>query len=226
MLACLYDVHGNRAALEAVLADARAAGADRWVLGGDYALMGSRPAECFELLRGLEGPALWIRGNADRWLAEPPDDAVIAAAAAWAGEQLGDLAVRVLAALPPSALYGDDTRICHASPPSDMESFLPEPADSDEALLAGVEERRLIFGHTHLQFRRLHGAVELVNPGSVGVPLDGDPRAGYALIDEDGGIELRRVAYDHEAAADELTALGTEWSRVAGERVRQARWVQ
>lgn len=225
MLACLYDIHGNHPALEAVLADARERGARSWVLGGDYVLMGARPLDVCETLRDLEGPALWVRGNADRWLAEPPDDPVIAAAVAWTREQLGELAVRVLASLPPSALYGDDTRICHASPPSDMRSFGPEPAETDDELLKGVTERRLVFGHTHQQFARVHGDVELVNPGSVGMPLDGDPRAGYALIAGDGALELRRVEYDHEAAADELERIGTDWSRLAAARVRESRWV-
>jgi len=226
VLACLYDVHGNLAALEAVVADARAAGADRWILGGDYVLMGPRPAETFARLRELEGTSLWIRGNTDRWLAEPPDDETIAAAIVWTRGQVGDVAARVLASLPPNALYGEDTRICHASPPSDMESFLPEPADTDAHLLHGVEEKRVLFGHTHLQFRRMHGAIELVNPGSVGVPLDGDPRAAYALIGEDDSIELRRVDYDHEAVARELEAIGANWSSAAAQRVRHARFAQ
>ena len=226
MFACLYDVHGNLAALEAVVADARAAGAGGWILGGDYVLMGPQPAQVFERLRELEGPALWIRGNTDRWLAEPPEDEDLRGAIDWTCGELGDVAARVLAALPPAALYGEDTRVCHASPPSDMESFLPEPADSDAALLNGVEEARVLFGHTHLQFRRMHESVELVNPGSVGVPLDGDPRAAYALIGDDGAIDLRRVAYDNEAVARELEAIAAPWSSAAAERVRRARWVQ
>ena len=68
----------------------------------------------------------------------------------------------------------DGTRYCHASPLSDMRSFLPEPGDDDEQMLAGASERRVVFGHTHLQFhRRGPGGIELLNPGSVGLPLDG-----------------------------------------------------
>jgi diadenosine tetraphosphatase ApaH/serine/threonine PP2A family protein phosphatase len=223
VLACLYDVHGNLAALEAVLADARAAGARRWVLGGDYALMGPRPVECVATLRGLGEPALWIRGNTERWLAEPPEDAIIRAAAEWCAERLGDELVRVLAALPPEGRYEADTRICHGSPVSDMRSFLPDPSPEDDRLLAGIAERRIVFGHTHLQFTRHHGDLELLNPGSVGMPFDGDHRAAYALVSDDDRVELRRVAYDHEAVAAELEALGAEWARVAAARVRNAR---
>jgi predicted phosphodiesterase len=223
MLACLYDVHGNAAALEAVIADARGAGADKWVLGGDYALMGPRPVEAVSALRELEGPAVWVRGNTERWLLDPPEDATIAAAAAWCRERLGDDLTRVLAALPPFALYGQDTRVCHGSPVSDMRSFFPDPLPEDSELLDGAPERRILFGHTHLQFSRRHDGVELVNPGSVGIPLDGDPRGAYALIHDDDRVELRRVSYDHEAVAGELEQLGTDWSRVAAARVRHAR---
>src|SRR5579859_8083217 len=70
-LALLYDVHGNLPALEAVLADATAAGARRYLLGGDYALFGPWPAETVAALRALPEPASWIRGNVDRWGAFP-----------------------------------------------------------------------------------------------------------------------------------------------------------
>jgi hypothetical protein len=62
VLALLYDVHGNLPALEAVIADAEAAGADGWILGGDYALFGGWPAETVARLRELDR-ACWIRGN-------------------------------------------------------------------------------------------------------------------------------------------------------------------
>ena len=68
--------------------------------------------------------------------------------------------------------------------------------------LEGVGERRIVFGHTHVQFRRTRSdGVELINPGSVGLPFDGDVRAAYALVDRDGAVELRRVGYDNEASA-------------------------
>ena len=67
----------------------------------------------------------------------------------------------------------------------------------------GVEARRVVFGHTHLPVpaRGARAAIELVNPGSVGIPLDGDHRAAYALVHDDGRVELRRVEYDWQAAA-------------------------
>jgi putative phosphoesterase len=215
VIACLYDVHGNLPALEAVLADFGEA--DRYILGGDYALMGAWPAETVARLRELE-PAIWIRGNADRWLADPPEQ--LQEAVGFARGELGATAAE-LAALPETAEDGG-MLICHASPVSDLRGIPPEPSDEDAALLEGVTASRLLFGHTHVAFRRVAGAVELVNPGSVGIPLDGDHRAAYAVIHDDGRVEHRRVAYDHEASAAKVRALG-DWAEVIARRIERAK---
>ncbi len=202
MLGLLYDVHGNLPALEAVLADAEGTGVDRWLLGGDYALFGAWPAETVARLRGLD--AGWIRGNGERWTASP-DEApeAVRGAIERNRELLGETLVAELAALPESSSDGD-TLFCHGSPSSDVRSFRPEPADDEPELLAGLPAGvgRLVFGHTHLAFRRqTAGGVELVNPGSVGMPFDGDPRAAYAVEESDGSLVHHRVAYDHHASA-------------------------
>ena len=101
MLAVLYDIHGNLPALDAVLHDARAKGAQSFVLGGDYALFGAWPAETVERLRGLE--ARWIRGNVDRWTAAPEEAPEAARPAiARCRELLGDAVADELAGLPES----------------------------------------------------------------------------------------------------------------------------
>jgi diadenosine tetraphosphatase ApaH/serine/threonine PP2A family protein phosphatase len=203
VLALIYDVHGNLPALETVLADARAAGAERYLLGGDYGLFGPWPAETVAALRELPDAA-WIRGNVDRWSAFPDQadhDELLQKAIADCRDALGDDVADELGTLPEQTVI-DGTRYCHASPKSDMESFVPDPGESDAELLAGATEPRVVFGHTHLQFRRSGpGGAELVNPGSVGLPLDGDLRAAYALVRDDGSLELRRVVYDHERSA-------------------------
>jgi predicted phosphodiesterase len=206
-LALLYDVHGNLPALQAVLADAAGAGARRFLLGGDYALFGPFPAEALAALRELEDAA-WVRGNVDRWTAHPeqlPDDGeLLARAVADCREALGERTADQLGELPEEHVL-DGIRYCHASPVSDMRSFMPQAGDDDDELLAGVSESRVVFGHTHLQFRRVSaGGVELLNPGSVGLPFDGDVRAAYALVQEDGSIEPRRVRYPREAAIGAL----------------------
>jgi predicted phosphodiesterase len=225
--ALIYDVHGNLPALEAVLADARAAGADRWLLGGDYALFGGWPEDCVGTLRELSG-AVWIRGNGERWTANPgdaPDNPVVPGAVAACRAALGADLVESLAALPFDHSDGD-TYACHASPVSDVRSFMPEPADDEAELLEGVGAGRLVFGHTHLPFRRERGEIELVNPGSVGMPFDGDPRAAYALVRDDGTLEHRRVGYDHSAAAARVRErFGEPWADVVARRIEQARMV-
>ena len=230
MLALLYDIHGNLPALEAVLDDARGRGATRWLLGGDMAPFGPWPAETVGRLRELDH-ATWIRGNTERWLVDRsdlPDDQPMAAAVAACREALGDALADELGALPERAALGDQTVAWHGSPVSDMRSFMPEPTDDEGELLAGVSDRRLTFGHTHLQFHRSAradgGEVDLLNPGSVGIPFDGDHRAAYALIDDDGEVTLRRVGYDHAASAQALRERfgDAEWVGIVRARIERA----
>jgi diadenosine tetraphosphatase ApaH/serine/threonine PP2A family protein phosphatase len=217
VLALLYDIHGNLLALEAVLEDCPA---ERFLLGGDHVAFGAWPRETAARLKQLD--ADWIRGNADRWLVDAPDAPepmrpVIERARELAGPEL----CRELAALPESTAQGG-TLYCHASPRSDMDSFLPQPQDGDGERLMGVDARRVVFGHTHLQFRREGPAgIELVNPGSVGMPLDGDHRAAYALVHDDDSVELRRVEYDWESAARNVRATVSE---LPAKRIEQARF--
>jgi predicted phosphodiesterase len=233
MLALLYDIHGNLPALEAVLDDAHRQGVNRWLLGGDVAAFGGWPAETVD--RALALPAVWIRGNTERWLVDRsdlPPEAPMHEAILACREALGDQRCDELAALPESAALPHGAgRAWHASPTSDMRSFAPEPDEDDDELLGGVEDRRLAFGHTHLQFRRearneLGEAVELVNPGSVGMPLDGERQAAYALVHDDGAVELRRVAYPWELARDRVREVAgdAQWGAIVAARLEQARF--
>ncbi|HEX8102681.1 MAG TPA: metallophosphoesterase family protein, partial [Solirubrobacteraceae bacterium] len=120
-----------------------------------------------------------------------------------------------------------NTVVCHGSPPSDVRSFLPAPAPDEPELLDGVTAPRVLFGHTHLPFLRASEVrgIELVNPGSVGMPFDGDHRAAYALIHDDRRVEHRRVAYDHAAAARRVREAhdGAPWTDVVARRIELAR---
>jgi putative phosphoesterase len=227
LIAILYDVHGNLPALEAVLADARAAGAERFILGGDYALFGPWPDETVELLRTLD--AEWLRGNGERWTAHPadaPQDEVVQGAIAACRERLGESLCAELAALP-FDLCRAETRYVHASPVSDVRSFGPEHDDSEEEMLEGVLERRLVFGHTHLPFKRdAKAGIQLVNPGSVGMPFDGDPRASYAIVADGGEVEHRRVEYDHMRTVQALRdGFEDPFAEKVAERIEGARFV-
>jgi diadenosine tetraphosphatase ApaH/serine/threonine PP2A family protein phosphatase len=225
VLALLFDVHGNLAALDAVLADAEAAGADEWLIGGDVAAFGPWPVDTLARLQALPG-ARWIRGNHERWAVETAEVPAIPLAqggVAAARDALGPTVVADLYTLPHwQRIPGGEA--WHGSPRSDAEGFLPEPQDDEAALLEGRTPALLVVGHTHLQMRRDvlrpdGGTTHVVNPGSVGMPFDGDPRAAYGLLHDDGTVELRRVPYDVERTVAEQAARWGDaaWSRaVAG----------
>jgi predicted phosphodiesterase len=223
VIGLLYDMHGNLPALEAVLADAERARVERFVLGGDYAAWGAWPRETVERLKPLD--AIWIRGNCDRWLVDTSDAPdFLRGALARCGELLGGELVAELAGLPEQEVL-DGVRYCHASPVSDMRSFFPEPRGGEEKLLGDAGEPRVVFGHTHLQFtRRAAGGIELVNPGSVGLPWDGDHRAAWALVGDDGELDLRRVEYDHMASAAAVRERLGETGELHARRIEQARF--
>jgi diadenosine tetraphosphatase ApaH/serine/threonine PP2A family protein phosphatase len=225
-LAVLYDVHGNLPALEAVLDDAAAAGATRFLLGGDYALFGPWPAETVARLEALRG-ATWIRGNGERWTADPGEAplAPVQEAARACAAALGEPLVARLAALPPEAVL-DGVRFVHGTPGSDLIGLMPQPDPEEEDRLAGVRERRLVAGHTHLPFERVSASgVALLNPGSVGMPFDGDVRAAYALLHDDGTVARRRIAYDHAASAAALRErFAGAWGELVARRVETARF--
>jgi predicted phosphodiesterase len=223
-IALLYDIHGNLPALEAVLAEAESAGSTRYVLGGDYASMGPWPRETAELLEGLPAVAR-IRGNVDRWLVEEPEAPeearrFLTAALTAARDSLGTDLVAYLYELPMRAEL-DGMLVCHGSPLSDIESFAAQAQAGEERMLDGEAERTIIFGHSHLQFRRPGpNGTQLVNPGSVGAPLDGDRRAAWALY-EDGEIDFRRTEYDVERAAARMRSYG-EWAAPIVYRIEHA----
>jgi len=118
-----------------------------------------------------------------------------------------------------------DALVCHGSPSSDVRSFLPEPAADEPELLEGVRHARVIFGHTHIPFRRLSAVrgIELVNPGSVGMPFDGDTRAAYAFVEPHGAVEHRRVSYDVGAAVARVREIDEPWCEVVARRLEAAR---
>ena len=219
MLAVLYDIHGNLVALDEVVHDAEAAGVDRYLLGGDFASWSPWPLETIELLRGLPNTT-WIRGNGERWLREPPlDRPDVATELQEADSGLGTEEGWLYSLQAQKEL--DGVLYVHGSPLSDVESFPAEPSDDDERFLAGVRDQTVVFGHSHLQFERPgpNGTI-LINPGSAGMPLDGDRRAAYALRRDDGEFEFRRVEYDVERVAHAWEQQ-PGWGKMAAERIRR-----
>ena len=226
MLGILYDVHGNLSALDAVLAEAEHEGIDEWLVGGDYCAFGPWPVETLARLRKLEN-ATWLRGNGERWLVDPPLDLpaeqskFVFAALASTIAQLAAGDVDALVGLPTLEERGD-AFYCHGSPLSDVESFPTEPEDGDLRLLAGVKERQVVFGHSHLQFRRAGpNETDLVNPGSVGMPLDGDTRAAWAIRLDDGQLEFRRTPYELAPAVERMREY--DWGELVAQRLLNGR---
>ena len=220
MIALLYDIHGNLPALEEVLADADSAGVAAYLLGGDYASWSPWPHETIDRLRTLPRTT-WIRGNGERWLREPPlDRPDVVEALTGADSGLGTDEGWLYSLQAQCEL--DGVLYVHGCPLRDDDSFGAEPSEEDERRLDGVRDRTVVFGHSHLQFRRPGpDGTDLVNPGSVGMPLDGDVRAAYALCHEDRAFEFRRVEYDTERAASAYEALGGPIGPMAAARIRK-----
>jgi predicted phosphodiesterase len=221
VLGVLYDIHGNVPALDAVLADADQEGVDRWLLGGDYGTPSPWPFETLARLRELDD-ATWIRGNGERWLREPPTDRpeVMESYELFTGG-LPEEEIDRLYALPERAEL-DGVLYVHGSPLSDVESFAPEPEEGEARMLAGVSDRIVVFGHSHQQFIRPGpDGTTLLNPGSVGMPLDGDRRAAWAVSELPGEFQFHRTEYDVERAADAYRSLGGSFGDMAARRLER-----
>jgi predicted phosphodiesterase len=220
-VAVLSDTHGHLQSLEAVLADARAAGAQEMVVAGDIVNFGPNSAEVVDLLR--ERGAQMIRGNHEVELvatygtaAMPPQLALGPrfVLARWAIESLGAERRAFLSALPDYLLLDEATIVVHGSPRHVRDAVSAAKTDEELAQMwAGAPARVAFVGHTHRPLIRDLPAADggpphrFVNVGSAGINLDGDPRATYVLATSgptgtpgDWQVEIRRVRYDVEAA--------------------------
>ncbi len=179
MIATLYDIHGNLAALEAVLAEL--SDDSVIVVGGDVVAGGPKPAETLELLRGMGDRIVWVRGNADRELTPgekglAPPGALDATRAALTEKQIA-----FLHDLPPTAQIGR-VLYCHASPRNDVDIFTVEtPEDRIAFLFEDVDADVVVCGHTHMQFDRTIATKRVINSGSVGRPYEDEPGAYWTL---------------------------------------------
>jgi predicted phosphodiesterase len=226
----LSDIHGNVHGLQAVLRAARAGGCDGFVVAGDIAAHGPTPCESVDLIRGLG--CLVVRGNTDRYLAEgtapapgtrDPEQAI---SLAWTRDQLGRDRLRYLGDLPPSvAIPGG--MVVHGAPGDDEQGIWPDTPDAEiEAYgWTGV----LLCGHTHRPFQRKLSCGEVVNVGSAGWALDGDPRPSYAIMERAGATgswvtTLHRVDYDHSLPLVELERRQVPWRGAVGHYIATATW--
>lgn len=207
----LADVHGNLAALDAVLAEPHEA----LICLGDLVGSGPEPGACVNRIRSAG--AMVVQGNHDRAIAqhEPPGApepfrSLAEATTPIAYAQLEGEALGYLRALPLSLSLDLDGRphlLVHATPHDPLYRAVGPDATAWAAELDDVEPGTVLVGHTHVQFDLAVGRHRVINPGSVGLPLDGDPRAAYAVL-EDGLITLRRVAYPTERTIQALRRSG------------------
>ncbi|MBX0322572.1 metallophosphatase family protein [Halomicroarcula sp. F13] len=198
----LSDIHGNRVALDAVLADMPPV--DRLVCAGDVVGYNPWHADCVDAMRGLGDGEDWpdtevptVMGNHDRAVAATTPFAFNGMAKAGvdhAREQLDEAQLDWLAALPDERRTCDDrVKLVHGHPDDPDHYTYPDEFGPD---LLG-EEDVLVMGHTHHQHHEVYDDGVVMNPGSVGQPRDGDHRAAYAILDLDTmTVEDRRVEYD------------------------------
>jgi predicted phosphodiesterase len=215
-VALVSDIHGNLPALQAVVADVRRWRPDAVYVLGDMVNGACWSVEVLDLLRDLGWPMLL--GN--------HDDAVLQlgearmepryanrrhyAALWWTRERLLPRHIAELADLPLERLLRlpdvPPLRLVHGLPGDFFRGLRPDTPESWVAgYLASVAERTIAGGHTHVAMERRVGRWQVLNTGSVGVPYDGDARAGYLRVE--GGpqgwrSEIRRVAYDLSAVED------------------------
>lgn len=235
-IAVLSDIHGNLAALEAVLADARSEHVDLLINLGDICSGPLFPSETADLLMALGFPT--IRGNHERQVLEPNIDAM------GPSDRYAALALRPnhltwLAALPPTRWLNEEVLMVHGTPDSDLSYFLETvtPVGLRPATAEEVEERAgrstaklILCGHTHIPrtITLANGRI-VVNPGSVGLPAydddrpyphvveNGSPHARYAIVTrakECWQADLRVVEYNWEGAARQAEANDRpDWAR-------------
>jgi predicted phosphodiesterase len=221
-IAVVSDIHGNRTAFEAVLADLGSVAPDLVLHGGDLADSGSSPVEIVDRIRALGWPG--VMGNTDEMLVRPEALEAFAAqskapASLWnavraiAGatqDALGEERLAWIRALPRAHLE-DGLALVHASPGDCWRAPTADASDADLAATFGSLAKPIVtYGHTHLPgIRHLASATPrlVVNTGSVGLPYDGDPRASYLLLDG-GHAEIRRVEYDLDRELALLAACG------------------
>ena len=207
-VAALYDIHGNLAALEAVLAEVPDDA--RILVGGDICAGGEQPSETLTRLRGLGDRVAWLRGNADRELHRDEEGLAPPEFLEEARSKLSEEEIAFLHELPPTQRIGD-VLYCHASPRNDLDIFTERtPEERLTPLFEGLDVPTVVCGHTHTQYERTVAGVRVVNAGSVGMPYEEEPGA-YWLLD----LAHRRTPYDgaglnatREEAVTEFTERG------------------
>jgi predicted phosphodiesterase len=218
-IAIVSDIHGNRTAFEAVLADLRRASPDLILHGGDLAHGGASPAYIVDRIRdlGWEG----VMGNTDEMLPMPEAltefarqtpklqslCAAIEEMAAATRESLGPERLVWLGCLPRIQMRGP-VALVHASPESTWRSPMPEAGDAElQSVYGPLGLPIAVYAHIHRSYIRSVSGMIVANSGSVSLSYDGDRRAAYLLVD-DSEPSIRRVEYDVDRELKAVSACG------------------
>jgi putative phosphoesterase len=224
-VAIVADIHGNRRAFEAVLADLRVVAPDLIVHGGDLAYGGTHPAEIIDQVRALGWPG--VRGNTDEMLWAPETLTEFAAKQPKLAPLLAriqDLIPATLARIGEERLRwlegfqeqysGEGFSLVHASPGDLWRAPMPNASDDElQSTYAPLRAPIVVYGHIHRPYVRRMQGMTVANTGSVSQSYDGDRRASYLVIDGES-VTIRRVEYDVESEAKELLRSGlphAEW---------------
>lgn len=218
-IAIVSDIHGNRTAFEAVLADLRETSPDLILHGGDLADSGASPAEIVDRIRGLGWQG--VVGNTDEMLFKPESlaefakqspglQALFAAVgemAAATREALGEERLAWMRELPRIQTHGS-IALVHGSPESPWRAPAPEASDAElEAVYGPLGQPIAVYAHIHRAYIRGVSGMTVVNSGSVSLSYDGDRRAAYLLLD-DSRPTIRRVEYDVDREVTALSGCG------------------
>ena len=207
-IAALYDIHGNLAALEAVLAEVPDDATI--VVGGDICAGGVQPSEVLARLRGLGERVVWVRGNADRELHPDEEGLAPPELLEQARAQLSEEEIEFLHDLPATQVVGD-VLYCHASPRNDLDIFTERtPEERLAVLFEGLDVPTVVCGHSHTQFERTVAGVRVINAGSVGSPYEDEPGAYWLLdlVHQRTPYEGAKLTATREEAVSEFTERG------------------
>jgi putative phosphoesterase len=203
----IADVHANRAALEAV-----AEPYDVCLCMGDLVEYGPEPGPCIDWVRTHATHS--VRGNHDHGTAQDVDIQGLGgfryltqATRKPTLAKLGGEDRRYLNDLPTTSMFklgGKRFLLVHATPRDPLDEYIPADPEPWAARLAGIPVDYVCVGHTHQPFVLDVNGVKVINPGSIGLQRDGDPRARYAVIDGDD-VQLKRVEYDVEKTIAAVT---------------------
>ena len=204
----ISDVHSNRVALETVLEDMPPV--DELLCAGDVVGYNPWPADCVDELRERDVPT--VMGNHDAAVAATTPfrfNGMAQAGVEHAKRELSEDQLEWLANLPTERTECDGrVKLVHGHPDDpDRYTRYTYPEEFSPRMLE--DEDVLVLGHTHVQGVRQYAEGIVVNPGSVGQPRDGDPRAGYAVIDlETMAVETHRVEYDIDRVQEAVREAG------------------